>query len=150
MPYVLFESKAVKIGTPALTIAGVRFSFNADAGDILQRIGARYLHVLWDSAACKVALRPISKPDENAYKISFPRGKRGASCSAQSFLNHIRWNAASPQAVPVAWNEKEKFLEASLPKEHIGSEDKVKTRAEDAIRRIGRKTAKDSKPAEGK
>lgn len=126
MAYVLFESKAVKIGTPALTIAGIRVSFNADAGDILHRIGARYLHVLWDSDACKVALRPTAKADENAYKITFPKGKRGASFSAQSFLNHIHWNASSPKLVPVAWNEKEKLLEASLPKEHIGLEDKAK------------------------
>lgn len=130
MPYVLFESKAVKIGAPALTITGIRVSFNADAGDILHRIGARYLHILWDSAGCKVALRPAPKADDNAYKITYPKGKRGASFSAQSFLNHIRWNATSPQVVPVAWNEKERLLEAALPKKYIGSEDKVGMRRE--------------------
>jgi hypothetical protein len=125
MPYVLFESKAVKIGVPALTITGSRISFNAEAGDILHRVGARYLHILWDSAACKVALRPTAKAGDSAYKITYFKGKRGGSFSARSFLNHIRWNTTNTQVVPVAWNEKEKLLEAALPKKYIGSENKA-------------------------
>ena len=122
MPYVLFDNKSLRIGSPALTVAGVRLSFNADAGDILRRVGARFFHVLWDDDECKLALRPVSKLDDRAYKISFPKEKRGASFSAQSFLNHIRWGATVAVTVPVAWNEKEKLFEAILPKQYVGTD----------------------------
>jgi hypothetical protein len=119
MPYVLFENKATKIGSPTLSVNGVRLSLNADAGDILHRVGGRFFHILWDHDACKIALQPVAKLDETAYKITFPKGKRGASFSAQSFLNHIRWGAPDPVVVPVAWNEKEKLFEAVLPKKWV-------------------------------
>jgi len=122
MSYVMFENKALKIGSPALTVTGVRLSFNADAGDILRRLGARFFHVLWDEGACKLALRPVSKLDDHAYKITFPKGKRGASFSAQSFLNHIRWGANKPITVPIAWSDKEKLFEAVLPKQWVGTD----------------------------
>ena len=122
MPYVLFENKSLKIGSPALTVTGVRLALNADAGDILRRVGARFFHVLWDEDACKLALRPVPKMDDRAYKISFPKEKRGASFSAQSFLNHIRWGASKPISVPVAWNDKEKLFEAVLPKQWVGTD----------------------------
>ena len=121
MAYELFDSKATKIGTPALTIASFKISFNADAGDVLRSVGARYVHVLWDAQACKMAVRPAPKADANSYKLTFPQGKRGATLSAQSFLNHIQWKTKVPQVLPVTWNEKEQLLEASLPKEHMGT-----------------------------
>jgi hypothetical protein len=122
MAYVLFENKSLKIGSPALTVSGVRLSLNADAGDILRSIGAKFFHVLWDEEACKVALKPVARMDDSAYKISYPKEKRGASFSAQSFLNHIRWGADKPISVPVIWNEKEKLFEAVLPKQWIGTD----------------------------
>ena len=121
MGYELFDSKAVKIGDPSITITGGRLSLNADAGDILHRTGASFLHVLWDAEAYIVALRPVKKPDDKSYKITFAKGKRGASFSAQSFLNYIKWTGTEPKVVPIRWNEKEHLLEAALPKEFIGS-----------------------------
>ncbi len=121
MAYKLFEQKAVKMGAPAMTITSGRLIFNAHAGDILWRVGAKFLHILWDSDKGKIGLRPTAKADRNNYKITFVKGKRGAALTAKSFLNHIQWKAESPQVVPVTWNEKEKLLEGSLPREHVGS-----------------------------
>jgi hypothetical protein len=121
MAYQLFETKSVKIGTPSVTVSGGKFSFNADAGDILHRVGAKFLHLFWDSEECRVAFRPLTKREDNAYKISFPQGKRGATVTAQSFLKHIRWKTTQPRSILITWNEKEKLMEAGLPRDQVGA-----------------------------
>lgn len=124
MAYQLFHNKAAKFGSPQLTIRSGRISFNADAGDILARVGMRFAHILWDADAHKLAIKPLSKEDENAFRVSIPAGKRGGTFSAQSFLNYIHWNASEPIVVAAEWNERERLLEALLPRENIGARDK--------------------------
>jgi hypothetical protein len=119
MPYELFHNKAVKFGSPQLTIRGGRIAFNADAGDILAGVGMRFAHLFFDVEKCKVAIRPIKKEDEHAFAVSIPRGKRGGTISAQSFLNYIRWHARTPVVVDAQWDAAEQLMEASLPKEHV-------------------------------
>jgi hypothetical protein len=120
MAYELFQNKAAKFSSPQLTIRSGRIAFNADAGDILAKVGMRFAHLLWDDAACKIAIRPVAKADDNAFKVSIPGGKRGGTFSAQSFLNYIQWRASRPVTIDANWNEAECLLEAPLPKEHIG------------------------------
>jgi hypothetical protein len=120
MAYELFHNKAAKFSSPQLTIRGGRIAFNADAGDILASVGMRFAHLLWDADACKLAIHPITKEDENAFRVSIPRGKRGGVFSALSFLNYIQWHAEDPIVVDAHWNERERLLEASLPKENVG------------------------------
>ena len=132
MAYELFHNKAAKAGAPQLTIRGGRIALNAHAGDILVKAGMRFVHILWDSELCKLALKPITKVDEKAFRLSVPAGKRGGTFSAQSFLNYIHWNATKPIVVAAEWNERERLLEARLPKENIGVGEKgrvVKRRA---------------------
>lgn len=124
MPYELFHNKAAKFGSPQLTIRGGRIFFNAAAGDILAGIGMRFAHILWDADACKLALKPLTKEHEKAFRASIPAGKRGGTFSAQSFLNYINWNATEPVVVAAEWNERERLLEALLPKENIGTREK--------------------------
>lgn len=121
MSYELFNNKATKFGSPQLTVRGGRIGFNADAGDILASVGMRFAHLLLDTDECKFAIRPIQKRDESAFKVSIPKGKRGGTISAQSFLNYIRWHADKPVVLDAQWNTAEQILEALLPKEHIGS-----------------------------
>jgi hypothetical protein len=121
MGYELFDSKAVRIGSPALTIqADGKIALNADLGDELASLGAKYAQILWDGERFRMALRPLTKRDQRAFKLSFYRGKRGASLSARSFLNYIRWHPSDPFTTPVQWNEKERLLEADLPRERVG------------------------------
>lgn len=120
MAYELFHNKAAKAGAPQLTIRAGRIALNAHAGDILAKAGMRFAHILWDADLCKLALKPITKVDAMAFRLSIPAGKRGGTFSAQSFLNFIRWNATQPVVVAAEWNERERVLEASLPKENIG------------------------------
>ncbi|MGA2184327.1 MAG: hypothetical protein ABSH47_14990 [Bryobacteraceae bacterium] len=140
MAYELFHNKAAKFSSPHLTIQGGRILFNAGAGDIVARVGMKFVHLLWDGTACKVAIRPITKEDGNTFKVSIRRGKRGCTISAQSFLNHIQWRASQPVTVDVRWNEAERLLEASLPREHVGTAETRRDTGRVNERRPGRKS----------
>jgi len=120
MAYELFHIKATRIGTPTLAIrAEGRIVLNADAGDILRREGAKFVQILWDAKLYKMALRPLAKPAESAYKLSSKAGRRGMGFSGLVFLRHIGWTFKESSPIPVEWNEKEKLLEAQLPQEKI-------------------------------
>jgi hypothetical protein len=87
--YELFTTKAIRLGSPSLTISpDARVALNADAGDLLGA-GARFVQILWDAKAHKVALRPLAKPVESSYKLYIKGGKRGRHFSARSFLRFI-------------------------------------------------------------
>ena len=145
MPYVLFDNKAVRFGSPQLTIRDGRVFFNADAGDFLQGTKASFAHFLWDAAAFKLAIRPTAKKDARTFKISVKPGRRGGAISAQSFLKHIQWNGESAAVVPATWNEGEQILEAALPRNRIGTADRTegavtmeKKRTEDDVEEVRR------------
>jgi len=120
MPYELFDNKTANLASPELTIRNGKVALNPGAGDILAKAGMKFAHILWDVAACKIAIRPVAKEDSKTFKVSIPRGRRGGLISAQSFLNYIQWRVTHPVTVDAHWNEAERFLEASLPKEHVG------------------------------
>src|SRR5580658_907634 len=105
MAYEVFDSKAVKFGAPQLTIRSGKIAFNADAGDVLSKVGAKFAHLLWDAEACKLGIQPTGKEDSRAFRISFAHGKRGGTVAALAFLKYIDWNANGPVIVPSAWNE---------------------------------------------
>lgn len=121
MAYELFDSKAVRIGSPALTIqTDGRIALNADVGDIVAALGAKYAQILWDNESLKLAIRPLPKRDARAFKLTFMKGKRGGYLTARSFINYIQWKHPRPFTTSVHWNEKEGLLEAVLPREGIG------------------------------
>jgi hypothetical protein len=129
MAYKVFDNKATRLGSPALTIAtDGRIALNADAGDTLRAVGARFVHLLWDAEARKIALRPLAKGDSRSYKLTVPSAhKRGMAVSGATFLRHIGWSLSDRVTLPLEWNEKEKILEAVLPPAR-GSIPKNKTR----------------------
>lgn len=117
MAYEVFDQKATKPVTPMLTISKAKTLFlNPGASDLLRQAGGKFVHLLWDASAHKLALRPLPKADRIAFKLTSQSAqRRGMSISAAAFLRHIGWNPAKSMAFNVAWNEKEKLLEASLP-----------------------------------
>jgi hypothetical protein len=129
MSYEVFDSKAVRIGSPSLTITtDGRIGLNADVGDILASVGAKYVQILWDRENCRLAIRPLTKSDQRAFKLTFLQGRRGAGFSAQSFLNYIQWKPVDRFNTQVHWNDKDGLLEAVLPKERIGTVDRPNDR----------------------
>jgi hypothetical protein len=123
MGYEVFDRKATRAGTPKLTIAKTKTIFlNPDAGDLIRRVDGKFVHLLWDATAHKMALRPLGKADSIAFKLTTQSGRRrGMTVSAAAFLRHIRWNAPKSTTVDVIWDERNKVLEASLPSKFIGS-----------------------------
>ena len=129
MAYELFDSKAIRIGSPALTIGtDGRVTLNADVGDILASLGARYAQILWDRESFRLAIRPLTRRDQRAFKLTVVQGKRGASFHARSFLNYIQWQPSNRFTTAVHWNEKEGLLETVLPRERVGVVAQAKSR----------------------
>jgi hypothetical protein len=125
MGYELFDSKVMRVSSPALTIhTDGKIALNADVGDIFGPLGAKYVQILWDQEACKLAIRPLTKQDRHTFKLTFLPGKRGGSLSARRFLKYIQWQSPKAIAVPVQWNKKEGMLEAVLPRERVGGKQK--------------------------
>ncbi len=125
MAYELFQHKASQLPSPQITILPGKFAkiaLNAHSGDILAKAETRFVYLFWDVATCKIAIRPQGKSDSNTFRLSIPKGKRGGTISATSFLNYIRWNANQPVTVDAKWNEGERILEATLPTQHIDAE----------------------------
>jgi hypothetical protein len=122
MAYEVFDNKAArKFGSPQLRIRNGKIALNADAGDYLQSVGAKFVHILWDAQECKIAVQPVSKEDGRTFKLSIRKEKRGGTLSAQSFLNYIQWDSKVAVVVEANWNDAEGILEARLPKEHVGA-----------------------------
>jgi hypothetical protein len=129
MGYEVFDSKVMRVGSPQLAIhADGKVALNADVGDILGPLGAKYVQILWDREACRLAIRPLTKQDKRTFKLTFLKGKRGGSLSARSFLKYIGWQSPRAITVPVQWNEKEGLLEAALPRERVGQRTESATR----------------------
>lgn len=99
----------------------------------------RFVHLFWDSIACMLAIHPVTKEDDNTFKLSIPKGRHGGTISAQSFLNYIQWRTSQPVSIAANWNEGERLLEAVMPKEHVGSKEKVHDAVTASVKRRGRK-----------
>src|SRR5438552_4084107 len=119
MAYELFQNKAAKFGSPQATIRNGKIAFNADAGDLWDKLGSRFAHLLWDADAHTIAIRPIKNRDENTFLVSAHGGKRGRTISALSFLKYIHWTGDKPVTVDVRWNDSAELMEIVVPKERI-------------------------------
>ena len=120
MAYEIFEKKAIRVGTPAVTFNSKdRISINSQAAKILHQHAVEFVLILWDKQGRKAALRPLSKKDRRAYKLSYGKisnnQPNGASFSARTFLNHIGWKTQEKQTMSAEWNEDEQLLEFVLP-----------------------------------
>src|SRR5580693_3813990 len=114
MAYEVFDNKSTRLGSPAVTLSSDgKLSLNADAGDLMKAIGAKFVHLLWDAETHKIAFRPLTKSDSRSYKLTVSNAhKRGMAVSASTFFRYIGWIRSDRVTVPVQWNEKEKLLEA--------------------------------------
>jgi hypothetical protein len=77
--------------------------------------------LLWDSANRKIALKAAAKNDRNAFTVSMGRDSYSGSLRAKSFFDHIGLTVPKRTTLPAFWNEREKMLEITLPKDLVGS-----------------------------
>jgi hypothetical protein len=123
MGYEIFEKKATRVGSPAVTFSKDRISLNNPAAQIFYQDAVEFVLLLWDSDNLRVALRPLTKKDKRAYKLSYGpvsnNQPNGASFSARTFQNHIGWKEGGSVVMPAEWNPKEGLMEFTGPGERI-------------------------------
>ena len=97
MAYEIFEKKARVLGPLPITISKDRISANSPAARVFHQRAVEFVLLLWDKDNRKLALRPLTKKDARAYKLSYGQVKNnqpnGATFSARTFLSHIGWDS---------------------------------------------------------
>jgi len=122
--YELFERRAVRVDSPALTVAlGGRVNVNAAACRLLKESGIKTVVILWDKGGSKMAIRAAPKDEKNSFTITFGTNYSG-SFRAKSFFDHIGWRATETIVLPAKWNASQKILEVSLPVQACRSDEK--------------------------
>jgi hypothetical protein len=123
LPYEIFEKKAIRVGSPAVTFSSKdRMAMNTFAAKIFHKSAVEYVLLLWDREHRKVAIKPLSKKDPRAYRLTYGLKANGASFSARSFMNHIGWDSKEKFTAPAVWNEDQSILEFELPAEKLRDE----------------------------
>ena len=71
MAWEIFSRKVRRSGTPAVTFNKLgRISLNKTATAILERDAVEFVLLLWDPIKRQVGIRPITKKDQRAYRLS--------------------------------------------------------------------------------
>jgi hypothetical protein len=136
MAYETFERTSVRVEEPALSLNPEgRITLNAAAARVLAEAGVKSVLLLWDRINNKLAIKATPKGDQNAYAVSFTRGRQAGSLRAKLFLNYIGWSARKRMMLPATWDHKAKMLEVTLPRDFVSSDrnndtkQRAKTRA---------------------
>ncbi len=136
MPYEIFTRKRIQSGTPAVSFGPMgRVGLNQASTQILQANAVEFILLLWDKDNRRVAIRPITKRDKRAYKLSYT--KSSAQFSGKSFLEYINYDFSETRSFPAEWNEDEGVFEIEIPAEHF----KVKKRRLVSLGQNSTKTA---------
>jgi len=118
MAYQIFEKRNVRITTPAVTFAtNGRVILNVAAARIFHENAVEYVLLLLDKEQSRMALRPISKRDPRAYKVTYGRNQNGCSFSGKSFLDYAKIDYSRKRTFAALWNENDSLLEVSLTAE---------------------------------
>lgn len=122
MAYETFERTSIRVEEPALSLApDGRITLNAAAARVLAEAGVKSVLLLWDRTNNKIAIKATPKGDQNAYMVSFTRGREAGSLRTKLFFNYIGWSARQRKMLPATWYPKERMLEVTLPREFVGS-----------------------------
>lgn len=122
--YEIFDQKKSRIGRPAVTIhpAG-RIYFNQEAAAWLIANKVKRVLLLWGRDNYFVGLRAGRANDSRAYSIAYSAKGGGASITAKSFLNWIRFKEAQPSVtVEAHLNDEKTLIEFQLPPSCIEDE----------------------------
>ncbi len=131
MEYEIFEKKATRFGTPAVTFNRKdRISINSQAARIFHQQAVEFVLLLWDKQSRGAALRPMTKKDSRAYKLSYGRVSNnqpnGASFSARSFMRYVGWKTQEKQTMPATWNDDKQIMEFVVPEDCLEDDNQEK------------------------
>ena len=122
MGYEVFSRKTSRAGTPMLTISKLgRISFNKHATNRLSKDVVEFVILLWDKEARRIAIRPISKKEPRAYRVTYGIKGNGAGFSAKTFFDFIEYDYTESRSFPVEWNDQENMYETKISAEHFKS-----------------------------
>jgi hypothetical protein len=123
MTYEVFKRTGARVETPILSITtDGRMTINAAAVRIAREARISSVLLLWDGTNHRLAIKAAQRGDKNSYALSIVAASHSGSLRAKSFLRHIGWNARKRETMQMAWNEKERMFEATLPLGHLESE----------------------------
>lgn len=118
MAYAIYERTNTRVSTPTITLAtNGRIILNVAATRIFHGNAVEFVLLLFDKDQEKIALRPISKKDKRAYKITYPKNLNGCSFSGKGFLDFAKVDYSKKRSFPAVWNENDGLLELSLSEE---------------------------------
>jgi len=118
MAYQIFEKRNIRVTTPAITVAtNGRIILNVAAARLFHSNAVENVLLLFDNERNMMALRPISKKDSRAYKVTYGKNQNGCSFSGKSFLDFAQINYSEKRTFPAVWNENEGLLEVSVTAE---------------------------------
>jgi hypothetical protein len=126
MAYQIFEKRNVRTTTPAITISSIgRIMLNAAAARIFHDNAVESVLLLFDKEQGKIALRPYTKKDSRAYRVTYGRNKNGCSFSGKSFLDFAKFDYSRKRTFPAVWNENDGLMEISTSAEKEGRQQRL-------------------------
>lgn len=127
MAYVIYERTNARVSSPTITFGtNGRIILNVASTRIFHGNAVEFILLMFDKEQQKVALRPISKKDKRAYKITYPKSLNGCSFSGKGFLDAVKIDYSRKRTFPALWNENEGILEMSLNEEFGRAENQRK------------------------
>ena len=120
MAWEIFTRQVIRTGTPTVTITTMgRISLNKTATITLEKNAVEFVLLMWDKDNHQIGIRPISKKDPRAYRLSYGAKGNGASFSAVTFLNYTNYDWSKTRSFPVEWNQQEDYFQFKVPAEHF-------------------------------
>ena len=117
MAYSVFERQAYRTESPTLVLDPTgRIVINAAGCRLLNEADVKWVALLWDQKANRIAIKAVPKSDKNAFAVSYRKTMIWASVSATSFLRHIGWQGKGREHYAATWTQATRMLEATLSK----------------------------------
>ncbi len=120
MGWEIFTRKVRRSGSPSITFNKLgRIALNKTATATLEKDAVEFVLLLWDPVKRQVAIRPITKKDQRAYKLAYGKNGNGAGFSAKTFMDYIGYDFLESRSIPVRWDEGEAMFIAEIPPEYL-------------------------------
>ena len=123
MAFEIFTRKNTRLRDPSISINRLgRIGLNQAATLTLQKDAVEFVLLLRNEATGVIAIRPITKKDSRAYRISYAKSGSSSGFSAKTFLDWIEYDYSSTRSFPADWNEREGRFEIKLLPETLKDE----------------------------
>jgi hypothetical protein len=111
-----------------------RCALNRAAAALFERENVEFVLFMFDKAAYKMGMRPVSKKDPRSFAVRLSRSKdkgvTGGALSGVTFLQHIGYDLSTTQQYPIKWDSEESIFEVQLPEERFQGQQKPLTAVE--------------------